>query len=220
MLTSIRFLPMLCLNVKLHSSRFCKAIVTFLWSLMLLLSTLADTSNSMSAIVVENVSMDCHILHTTLVDISNSMSAIFVTKISLVSQISDCILVYMIHIRLHGCHSCRKCFNGLLYLTNHIISHISLMLVRNVIRVSSDMNKQMMTHIRERPYVCPQCDQRFTQSPNLKAPIWTHSEEKPYASQQCDKRFTQIFNIKSHMRTHSGEKPNANVMKVLLNLVT
>ena len=139
LLTSIRFLPMLCLNVKLHSSRFCKAIVTFLWSLMLLLSTLADTSNSMSAIVVENVSMDCHILHTTLVDISNSMPATFVTKFSLVSQISDCILVYMIHIRLHGCHSCRKCFNGLIYLTHHIISHISLMLVRNVIRVSLNL---------------------------------------------------------------------------------
>ena len=99
--STIRCLPMLCLNVYLHGSRFIKSIVTLLTSIrlhpMLCLNVLLHSSRFIKTIVTLLAS-----IHTTSVDALNSMPAILVTKVSVVSQISDCTLVYTIHIRLHA----------------------------------------------------------------------------------------------------------------------
>uniref|UniRef100_A0A3B3DTF8 C2H2-type domain-containing protein n=1 Tax=Oryzias melastigma TaxID=30732 RepID=A0A3B3DTF8_ORYME len=73
-------------------------------------------------------------------------------------------------------------------------------------KVNSRVDKDVTESV-DRPYVCKECDTRFSQLPNFKKHLRNHTKEKSFSCKRCDKSFKQIFDLKRHMRTHTGEKP-------------
>ena len=64
-------------------------------------------------------------------------------------------------------------------------------------------------HTCEKPFACPDCDKKFTQSYHLKSHHRTHTGEKPFACPDCGKKFTQSGELKVHRIIHTSEKPFA-----------
>ena len=61
-------------------------------------------------------------------------------------------------------------------------------------------------HSAERPFLCKQCTNSFSQASKLKE-LWRETIYlKPFAGNQCTKLFTQAGYLKVHMRTHTGFK--------------
>ena len=58
-----------------------------------------------------------------------------------------------------------------------------------------------------KPYVCPECNQQFTQNCNLIDHMKVHTVQKAFSCPQCSKQFTRNSSLTHHMRNHSGEKP-------------
>nr|CAD7441613.1 unnamed protein product [Timema bartmani]CAD7454330.1 unnamed protein product [Timema tahoe] len=63
------------------------------------------------------------------------------------------------------------------------------------------------THMREKPYSCPECDASFAQRSQLTVHKRTHSGEKPYLCKICRHAFAHSTALKMHIRLHTGEKP-------------
>jgi KRAB domain-containing zinc finger protein len=57
----------------------------------------------------------------------------------------------------------------------------------------------MMTHSKEKPHVCSQCDRAFIQAEKLdRHKRIVHKKEKPYICKQCDQTFSIQNNLKLH----------------------
>ncbi|KAF2897635.1 hypothetical protein ILUMI_08547 [Ignelater luminosus] len=71
----------------------------------------------------------------------------------------------------------------------------------------SSLEKHMLIHSNERPFVCEVCNCGFKQRYGLKRHMRIHTGETPYKCKECDSSFKQNEALKRHMRIHTGEKP-------------
>ena len=75
---------------------------------------------------------------------------------------------------------------------------------QNLIR---DLSVHRRIHTGQKPFACPECDKKFTESRTLNRHRRLHTGEKLFACPDCDKKFTDSSNLNSHRRIHTGEKP-------------
>ena len=88
------------------------------------------------------------------------------------------------------------------------ISHLNVINVKKIYTMRGDLDRHKMTHsgAGEKPFVCGQCDRRFTQSCSLKRHKWTHTGEKPFTCDQYEQTDTRLSNLKQYKKSHTGEK--------------
>ena len=53
---------------------------------------------------------------------------------------------------------------------------------------------------------CPYCSAIFMRHHNLKSHLLTHSKEKSFVCQTCDARFRRLHDLKRHTKLHTSEK--------------
>ncbi|XP_037830602.1 zinc finger protein 37 isoform X2 [Kryptolebias marmoratus] len=71
------------------------------------------------------------------------------------------------------------------------------------------MEEHMKTHIKEKPYSCPDCGKRFINESYIQIHQRIHTGEKPFLCSQCGKGFLTASSLKLHETQHSGERPFA-----------
>ncbi|GIY61783.1 hypothetical protein CDAR_408851, partial [Caerostris darwini] len=70
----------------------------------------------------------------------------------------------------------------------------------------SCLNRHMLIHSSENPFVCKTCQRPFSRSSYLEDHMLVHTGERPHICEICQQRFTQSSSLKSHMVIHSGIK--------------
>jgi len=85
------------------------------------------------------------------------------------------------------CEACGKTYPSLLCLDNH--------------------TKCCRAVKRERPYVCPECSNEYTQKSSLTQHSRAHDCKKPFVCTQCGYKSAYKSNLKKHLKIHMGKKP-------------
>ncbi|XP_039909663.1 zinc finger protein 22-like [Hirundo rustica] len=67
--------------------------------------------------------------------------------------------------------------------------------------------QHQIIHTRETPYECPKCGKRFQTSSTLLHHQQIHTEERPFRCPDCRKGFKQNSHLITHQRIHTGERP-------------
>ncbi len=66
----------------------------------------------------------------------------------------------------------------------------------------------MITHTKEKPFKCNQCDKTFKWKHGLTFHLKKHNgEERSFQCNQCDSAFSSEYELKRHLRKHTKEKP-------------
>lgn len=69
------------------------------------------------------------------------------------------------------------------------------------------IHRHLITHTKNKPYVCSVCGNAFSEALVLKQHFRVHSGERPFQCKKCHKSFAASTALSVHMRTHTGEKP-------------
>uniref|UniRef100_A0A3P9KJ03 C2H2-type domain-containing protein n=1 Tax=Oryzias latipes TaxID=8090 RepID=A0A3P9KJ03_ORYLA len=76
------------------------------------------------------------------------------------------------------------------------------------------LEEHMKTHVKERPYSCPDCGKSFInesyiQESYIQIHQRIHTGQKPFLCSQCGRGFHTASSLKLHKMRHSGERPFA-----------
>lgn len=108
------------------------------------------------------------------------------------------------------CKKCNKVFKYSSGLSNHNRLVHKLKNVKVLCSVCgsyvANIYNHMFRHSGEKPYVCNQCDKRFSSKPQLKQHLLVHSGLKPFVCSICGKTFNNLYNLQVHERMHKGNK--------------
>ncbi|KAI5644099.1 hypothetical protein NE865_03752 [Phthorimaea operculella] len=120
------------------------------------------------------------------------------------------------HIKSHSkvkdyiCQYCGKEFQRL----NSIKRHVRVCHGGQTIKcpicfkdLKGHLTEHMRVHNQNRPHICPDCGQRFTQSTQLKVHRRSHTGDRPYPCRICNRPFGHSNALMLHVRRHTGEKP-------------
>ncbi|RMB97511.1 hypothetical protein DUI87_25992 [Hirundo rustica rustica] len=66
--------------------------------------------------------------------------------------------------------------------------------------------QHQIIHTRETPYECPKCGKRFQTSSTLLHHQQIHTEERPFCCPDCRKGFKQNSHLIRHQRIHTGRE--------------
>ncbi|XP_077120035.1 zinc finger protein 770 [Ranitomeya variabilis] len=66
----------------------------------------------------------------------------------------------------------------------------------------SKLERHLMIHTGQKPFICSLCDRTFRQKTHLKIHALTHSEEKPFQCLQCPKAFKMAEKLLRHQAVH------------------
>eukprot|EP00826_Nyctotherus_ovalis_P064791 TRINITY_DN9511_c0_g1_i8.p1 TRINITY_DN9511_c0_g1~~TRINITY_DN9511_c0_g1_i8.p1 ORF type:complete len:232 (+),score=35.05 TRINITY_DN9511_c0_g1_i8:76-771(+) len=65
--------------------------------------------------------------------------------------------------------------------------------------------RHTLTHTKEKPYTCSECDKKFSLLQHLKEHSYRHTREKPYVCgiKECTQSFRHASELSLHRRTHA-----------------
>ncbi|TKR94988.1 hypothetical protein L596_009213 [Steinernema carpocapsae] len=79
-----------------------------------------------------------------------------------------------------------------------------------IVAKASDFKRHLVSHSKEKAYVCHVCDARFGLETNLNVHLKSHDEsaEKPeFLCAVCRKTYLSMSSLKLHLRKHTNESP-------------
>ncbi|XP_072947214.1 uncharacterized protein [Epargyreus clarus] len=128
----------------------------------------------------------------------------------------DCRTQLSLHIKSHlkikdfVCQHCGKDFLRLNSLKRHVlICHAGHRIQCPICKkcLKGHLTEHMRVHEKQRPHICPECGQSFTQSTQLNVHRRSHTGARPYPCRICNRAFTHSNALMLHIRRHTGEKP-------------
>lgn len=66
----------------------------------------------------------------------------------------------------------------------------------------------------ERPYVCQDCDKRYSHYTDLKRHRYTHTGDFPFKCETCSKGFSKRSAMESHMKQHGLIMKTEEILEV------
>lgn len=75
------------------------------------------------------------------------------------------------------------------------------------VRLSGNLDSHSRIHNGEKPYSCTECDQSFSQKPELRRHMLSHTGGG-FLCSYCGKSLRDPHTLKSHERLHTGERPH------------
>ncbi|VDK85133.1 unnamed protein product [Litomosoides sigmodontis] len=69
-----------------------------------------------------------------------------------------------------------------------------------------NLQRHLTTHDGKKRYICPECNRKFTCPSSMRRHVSIHTHGKRYSCPECNKNFTRSTGMKRHLMSHAGEK--------------